>query len=58
MTIKNFTFFSPNGTEFPVGSNNDAKLYMMLTGMDYGTIRRKDWSNPVHTALNIQYVNT
>ena len=58
MTIKNFTFFSPNSTEFPVGSNNDAKLYMMLTGMDYGTIRRKDWSNPVPTALNIQYVNT
>lgn len=58
MTIKNFTFFSPNGTEFPVGSNNDGKLYMMLTGMDYNTLRRKDWSEPVHTALNIQYVNT
>ena len=58
MTIKNFTFFSPNSTEFPVGSNNDAKLYMMLTGMDYGTIRRKDWLNPINTALNIQYVNT
>lgn len=58
MTIKNFTFFSPNGTEFPVGSNNDGKLYMMLTGMDYGTIRRKDWSNPLNTALNVQYTNT
>ena len=58
MTIKNFTFFSPNGTEFPVGSNNDGKLYMMLTGMDYGTIRRKDWSGPVNTALNVQYINT
>lgn len=58
MTIKNFTFFSPNGTEFPVGSNNDGKLYMMLTGMDYGTIRRKDWSNPINTALNVQYSNT
>lgn len=58
MTIKNFTFFSPNGTEFPVGSNNDGKLYMMLTGMDYKTIRRKDWSNPLNTALNIQYTNT
>ena len=58
MTIKNFTFFSQNGTEFPVGSNNDAKLYMMLTGMDYGTIRRKDWTSPLNTALNIQYVNT
>lgn len=58
MTIKNFTFFSPNGTEFPVGSNNDGKLYMMLTGMDYKTIRRKDWSSPLSTALNIQYTNT
>lgn len=58
MTIKNFTFFSPNGTEFPVGSNNDGKLYMMLTGMDYGTIRRKDWSEPINTALNVQYTNT
>lgn len=58
MTIKNFTFFSPNGTEFPVGSNNDGKLYMMLTGMDYSTIRRKDWTNPVNTALNVQYTNT
>ena len=58
MTIKNFTFFSPNGTEFPVGSNNDGKLYMMLTGMDYGTIRRKDWSSPLNTALNVQYTNT
>jgi hypothetical protein len=58
MTILNYTFFSPNGTEFPVGSNNDGKLYMMLTGMDYSTLRRKDWSEPVTTALNIQYVNT
>ena len=58
MTIKNFTFFSPNGTEFPVGSNNDGKLYMMLTGMDYKTIRRKDWSSPLNTALNVQYTNT
>ena len=58
MTIKNYTFFSQNGIEFPVGSNNDGKLYMMLTGMDYGTIRRKDWSKTLNTALNIQYVNT
>lgn len=58
MTIKNYTFFSPNGTEFPVGSNNDGKLYMMLTGLEYNSIRRKDWSAPVNTALNIQYVNT
>ena len=58
MTIKNFTFFSPTGTEFPVGSDNDGKLYMMLTGMNYGTIRRKDWSSPLNTALNVQYTNT
>lgn len=58
MTIKNFTFFSPNGTEFPVGSNNDGKLYMMLTGLEYDSIRRKDWANTLRTALNIQYVNT
>lgn len=58
MTIKNFTFFSPNSTEFPVGSNNDAKLYMMLSGMDYTTFRRTDWSVPIYTALNVQYVNT
>ena len=58
MTIKNFTFFSPNGTEFPVGSNNDAKLYMMLTGMDYKTIRRKDWLTPTNSGLNVIYNNT
>lgn len=58
MTIKNFTFFSPNGTEFPVGSNNDGKLYMMLTGLEYNSIRLKDWTTPVTTALNIQYTNT
>lgn len=58
MTINNFTFFSPNGTEFPVGSNNDAKLYMMLTGMDYKTIRRKDWVEPLNTSLNVMYPNT
>lgn len=58
MTINNFTFFSPNGTEFPVGSNNDGKLYMMLTGLEYDSIRRKDWAETINTALNIQYVNT
>lgn len=58
MTINNFTFFSPNGTEFPVSANADGKLYMMLTGMDLKTFRRKDWSEPVDTALNRQYTNT
>lgn len=58
MTINNFTFFSPSGTEFPVSSNADAKLYTMLTGMELDTFRRKDWSDPVDTALNRQYTNT
>ena len=26
--------------------------------MDYGTIRRKDWTRPLNTALNVQYTNT
>lgn len=58
MTIKNFTFFSPNGTEFPVGSNNDGKLYLMLSGLEKNGQLRKDWSKPVYTALNVQYRNT
>lgn len=58
MTINNFTFFSPTGTEFPVSSNADAKLYTMLTGMELNTFRRKDWSEPIDTALNRQYTNT
>lgn len=58
MTINNFTFFSPTGTEFPVSSNADAKLYTMLTGMELNTFRRKDWETPVDTALNRQYTNT
>lgn len=58
MTILNYTFFSPTGTEFPVGSNNDGKLYMMLTGLDYHGLRRRDWTAPVDTALNRQYTNT
>lgn len=58
MTINNFTFFSPTGTEFPVSSNADAKLYTMLTGMELNTFRRKDWTEPTDTALNRQYTNT
>lgn len=58
MTIINYTFFSPNGTEFPVSSNADAKLYTMLSGMELNTFRRKDWEAPVDTALNRQYTNT
>lgn len=58
MTIKNFTFFSPNGTEFPIGSNNDGKLYLLLSGLEINGNLRKDWSKPVNTALNRMYSNT
>lgn len=58
MTIKNYTFFSPNGTEFPVSANADAKLYMMLAGMAYTDAKRMDWIAPVNTALNRVYKNT
>lgn len=58
MTITNYTFFSPNGDDFPVTANSDGKLYMMLTGMNKGDFRRKDWEDPINSALNRIYVNT
>lgn len=58
MTITNYTFFSPTGTEFPVSSNADAKLYTMLGDMELNSFRRKDWETPIDTALNRQYTNT
>lgn len=58
MTITNYTFFSPNGDDFPVTANADGKLYMMLTGMDKGDFRRRDWADPINSALNRIYVNT
>lgn len=58
MTITKYTFFSPNGDDFPVTANADGKLYMMLTGMNYGDYRVKFWKNPINTALNRVYVNT
>ncbi len=58
MTITNYTFFSPNGDDFPVTANADGKLYMMLTAMDYGSIRCRHWKNPINTALNRIYTNT
>lgn len=58
MTIQNYTFFSPTGTEFPVSSNADGKLYMMLSGMGLNSYKRKDWEKPIDTALNRQYTNT
>lgn len=58
MTITNYTFFSPNGNDFPVTANSDAKLYMMLTGMGKGDFRLKHWTDPINSALNRVYVNT
>ena len=55
MTIKKFTFFSPNGTEFPVSANADAKLYMLLSGKDYSQFSLRHWETPINTALNRIY---
>lgn len=58
MAITKYTFFSPNGNDFPVTANSDGKLYMMLTGLNYKDLRLKHWSEPLNTALNRVYVNT
>lgn len=58
MTIRNYTFFSPNGTEFPVTANSDGKLYMLLAGNDYSQFIIKHWSEPVLTGLNKIYADT
>lgn len=58
MTIKKFTFFSPNGTEFPVSANADAKLYMLLSEKDYSQFLIRHWETPINTALNRIYTNT
>ena len=58
MSITKYTFFSPNGTEFPVSANADGKLYMMLSGLQLNSYRRKDWETPIDSSLNRQYVNT
>lgn len=58
MAINNFTFFSPNGNDFPVTANADGKLYMMLTGLDYGQLRVRHWNAPLNSALNRVYTNT
>lgn len=57
MTIRNYTFFSPNN-EFPITANSDAKLYMLLAGNDYSQFIIKHWSEPVKTGLNKIYSNT
>ncbi len=58
MTIRNYTFFSPNGTEFPVSANADAKLYMMMAGNDYSQFMIRHWSEPTLTGLNKVYSDT
>ena len=58
MTITKYTFFSPNGNDYPVTANADAKLYMMLGNLPYSTFDRKDWETPTEAGLTKTYVNT
>lgn len=58
MTITKYTFFSPNGNDYPVTANADAKMYTMLSGIDYTTFKRKNWSPTTSTGLTRTYVNT
>lgn len=58
MTIKNYTFFSQSGTEFPISATADRRLYLMLGGMDYSTFKMTHWKTPTNTALNRVYNDT
>ena len=58
MTIRNYTFFSPNGNDFPVSANGDAKLYMLLAGNSYSQFIVRNWQNPTITGLNKIYQAT
>lgn len=58
MAIRNYTFFSVHGNDYPVTANADGKLYMMLTGLEYGGLRLKHWTPAVNTALNRVYIST
>ncbi|MGO1280551.1 MAG: phage baseplate protein [Leuconostoc mesenteroides] len=55
MTIKNYTFFSPTGTEFPVSATADRRLYLMLGGMNYADYKMKHWVTPVNSGFNRIY---
>lgn len=57
MTITKYTFFSPNGTEYPVTANADAKLYMMLSGVDYKTFKVTSFEGTTNTGLTRTYKN-
>ena len=58
MTIKNYTFFSPTGTEFPVSATADRRLYLMLGGMNYADYKMKHWVQPVNSGFNRIYMDT
>nr|DAV26773.1 MAG TPA: receptor binding protein [Caudoviricetes sp.] len=58
MTIDKFTFFSPDGNNFPVTANADGKLYMMLSGFDYTSFGREDWEEAKMAGLTRTYMNT
>ena len=58
MTIKNYTFFSPTGTEFPVSATADRRLYLMLAGMNYADYKMKHWVQPVNSGFNRIYKDT
>ena len=58
MTIKNYTFFSPSGTEFPISATADRRLYLMLGGMNYADYKMKHWVQPVNSGFNRIYKDT
>ena len=58
MTIKNYTFFSPTGTEFPVSATADRRLYLMLGGMNYADYKMKHWVQPINSGFNRIYMDT
>ena len=58
MAIKNYTFLSTSGTEFPVSATADRRLYLMLSGMDYSTFKIAHWVSPTNTGLNRIYTDT
>ena len=58
MTIKNYTFLSPTGTEFPVSATADRRLYLMLGGMDYSAFKMQHWTATTNTGLNRIYTDT
>ena len=58
MTIKNYIFLSPSGTEFPVLATADRRLYLMLGGMNYADYKMKHWVTPVNSGFNRIYKDT